>query len=191
MLVTQESLGFIPMGTKIYLKNKQLVEVQNLKFGDEILSISIFNENSGSLIDTYYKYFDNEEIKITIDQLYISSSYITDIRYQGHSDKNIVEIDNFGHIEQNQPFLVMNKFTGENIFKVKNISRLDFNNESDSEYMVSLEKDIKTDTKDFFIFNDKIKNISIVENKIPLFSMSLSNGNFYVTENMILLGTNI
>lgn len=190
MLLTKIPLGFIPIGTKIYLKNKELIEVENLKFGDEILSISILNENLKSPIDVYNEYLSTKK-EIAIEQLQISSSYITDIRYFGYSNNNIISIDNLGHIEKDQLFLVMSGVEDKNIVTVKNKERLDFNDESNPEYIISLEKDIKTDTKDFFIFSNKINSISPTDNKIPLFSMSLSNSNFYVTENMILLGRNI
>jgi hypothetical protein len=190
MLLTKIPLGFIPIGTKIYLKNKELIEVENLKFGDEILSISILNENLKSPIDVYNEYLNTKK-EIAIEQLQISSSYITDIRYVGYSNNNIISIDNLGHIEQGQLFLVMHKHEDKNIIITKNKEGLDPNFEINSQYVVSLEKDIKTDTKDFFIFSNKINSISLIDNKIPLFSMSLSNSNFYVTENMILLGRNI
>ena len=70
------------------------------------------------------------------------------------------------------------------------MNTLNINNEPELEYFVSLEKDIKTDTEDFFVFDKQIKSASLTTSKAPLFSMSLSNGNFYVTENMILLGKN-
>ena len=41
MSINNEAFGFIPIGTKIYLKNRELVEIENLKFGDEILSVNL------------------------------------------------------------------------------------------------------------------------------------------------------
>ena len=56
MSINNEAFGFIPIGTKIYLKNRELVEIENLKFGDEILSVNLLGEDIESSAEIYFKY---------------------------------------------------------------------------------------------------------------------------------------
>jgi len=191
MSITNLQPGFIPIGTKIYLKNKQLIEIENLKFGDEVLSINILNENIKSNIDTYYRYFENNDLSINMDQLNISSSHITDIRYCGYSGENIFFINELEKMADEQPLLIMEKNGDLDVVKLKTRTSLTISEDLSSSYIISLEKNIQTDTKEFFNFNNKITSTTLLKNPVPLFSMSLSNGNLYVTENLILLGRNI
>ena len=203
MSINNEAFGFIPIGTKIYLKNRELVEIENLKFGDEILSVNLLGEDIESSAEIYFKYCNNNKIKINPEQLQISSSYITDIRHYGQYNHKIISLsdidNNVSLVHESQLFLTVNTLVqgkgdalveDEKIVKIKTVNTLNINNEPELEYFVSLEKDIKTDTEDFFVFDKQIKSASLTTSKAPLFSMSLSNGNFYVTENMILLGKN-
>jgi len=185
-------LGFIPIGTKIYLKNKELVKVEDLKFGDEVLSIKILDDSIKNSFDMHCKYLKpkNTEI-IDIDKIQLSSSYITNIKFSGYSDKDTYLINNIDYVDKNQMMLIMEVLEDDKRIKIKTANTLDLSAISYNKYSGSLEKDIKTDTKDFIVFDNKINSCILASDKIPLFSMSLLDNEFYITENLILFSRSI
>jgi hypothetical protein len=48
-------MGF-PIGTKVYLEDKTLKNIEDLQFGDKVLSIKIKNSENLSPSEFYYKY---------------------------------------------------------------------------------------------------------------------------------------
>lgn len=59
--------SYLTAGTKIYLDDFSLVNVEDLKFGDKVLSLKIIDNKNNNPVDFYYNYINNNDIKF--DQL--------------------------------------------------------------------------------------------------------------------------
>lgn len=176
--------GFIPAGTKIYLKNKQLINIEHIKFGDEVLSIKILDGDLTNPLDIYEKYINVKDKKeIDLEKIKFSSSFVTDIRLLGHKQEELIMINNSNVIDKDQPVIFKND---KNKFEINTCSNL-LNNNLDMLF-VSISNE---ENKEEFTFNDSVKNSKPTQNKFPCFSMILSNNNFYITESAILLGRNL
>ncbi len=186
--------GFIPIRTKLYLKNRELVNVENLKFGDEILSIKLLDTEITNPADIFYKYFISKDIKrIYKNDLELSSSIITNICRVDSSKNDLVKVNDNEAIFNNQIFIASDPNPDSSEIQLLRTAWLTSESSLDLSKIAPgyLNKDIKTDTKNILLFDKEISSCSVVNEKLPMFSISLSNNNFYLTENFILLGASV
>lgn len=177
--------GFIPAGTKIYLKNKQLINIEHIKFGDEVLSIKVLDDDLKTPLDIYEKYINvKNKTELDLDKVKVSSSFVMDIRLLGHKQEELIMINNSNVIDKDQPVLFKNN---KNKFEINTCSNLLNNNNLDMLF-TSIDNQ---ENKENFIFNISVKDSKPTQNKFPCFSMILLNNDFYITESAILLGRSL
>lgn len=177
-------LGAIPLSEKIYLSNKTLVNAEDLKVGDKVLSLKILDEDIKDSIDFYEKYIKEKK---QIDNFELSEATVYSVYLDRESRGKFLKIGNqFIHHgqyiaasyseEENSP--IFGFFRSWNISHVKNSNNLK---------ILKLKKDFSTlDLEELKIFD--YQDFDSTEELLESDSVSINivGGHFYFTENFIL-----
>lgn len=192
-------ISAIPEGTKIYLQDKTLVPVEDLKFGSELLSLKVddFSIDSGN--DFYNKYVKNSKItnKILSDKLSIDSATVCEIKKISKNllINNSVSINPILSIFYNNDiycitkneFLNMKSESNEKIIELENPNDILFS--SFKIFGMTIDYIDNMFIENSYISSFKKDNIYIPFNKdCNYYSISLSKNYFYFSEHACFVG---
>lgn len=197
----------LPFGTKVYLEDKTLKKVQDLKFGDKVLSIKINDEECSNHSELYTKYLkkDNNDSTRYIEKelISLSSTYVYSVftikdytSFIGLNDNIVSEIT---------PVLISKTKSDPQQFYIKDsrdMSVIIKNSESENDkYYIqslaaqsfSLNKNIDND--EVFIDSENLlfqKQITQVNSNIknqPSVNVVLLDNHLLITEHFICFGS--
>jgi len=182
-------LGAIPLSEKIYLSNKTLVNAEDLKVGDKVLSLKILDEDIKDSIDFYEKYIKEKK---QVDNFQLSEATVYSVYLDKESRGKFVKMGNqFVHHGQ----YIATAMSEGKVFSKENPPILDFYKSWTVPHIkgltnikiVKLKKDFSTlDLEEFKIFDyqDFDSTEELLESNS--FSINIVGGHFYFTENFIL-----
>lgn len=188
--------GSLPIGTKIYLENKKLINIEKLKVGDKLLSLKVDDVEINNANDFYLKYVAQNN-NIEIDKMSFSAATVSNI-YLIKDDQSNDLYNKTMYI--NNP-VIARFFKNQcivshlsNILKVENNIIFDEENKSYKNFDNFKTFKIKSYKEDFLdtLFTDN--NVEIDDNRYtefnisPYYSISLRDNYFYFTEGMCLVG---
>jgi hypothetical protein len=179
--------GSIPIGTKIYLSDKTLIKVEDLKIGDEVLSIKILDDEIEDLFDLYKKYLYSHKEFISSFKINFTKAKVSN-KLLDKTSREFVFINDVP-IGRNKIILVADeKFYSGNdkILNYTIASAQKILQKSNNFKISSINIDFSTSEDTFFI-NNHINNISLKTNETPSFNLSIIGGDFYFTENFIIM----
>jgi hypothetical protein len=193
----------LPIIEKVYLADKTLSYVQDLKVGDKILSLKITEQNVNSISDIYKNYINNGQrffSNYEIGEATIFSAEKKDyVRFDQFKNKKIV---NSQYIITRPFFLYnvtnLNQDIAENslmISTTKEIKKSYANSEKIYNNVDEIELSYQTAQLSKNVFSDPDRIIDFQStgkiNKFPslstAYSLSIVGGHFYFTENFIVL----
>lgn len=180
--------GALPLGTKIYLENKSLVNIENLRVGDKVLSLKIDDSDIKNSKDFYLKYVLSDNM-IELNNLEVSSATVSKV--------NILK-DRYDSFYYSKSMYVNNPIIArviDNKISVSHVNdkKRELFNISNTEYKKI--KDFKT--YELPSYSEDIVNkiltgtetdISFKMTASPYISISLKDNYFYFSENLCLVG---
>ena len=195
----------LPFGTKVYLENKTLKKVEDLNFGDKVLSVKIEDPectNHSNLYSKYLKKDESSNIKYIEKQtISLSSTYVYSV-FKHKNYTNFISLNN-KVISAITPFLISKTKMSPEMFYIKDsrdiVSKI--NNSEDDQYFMQYlgaqSFDINTNAldKNIFIDSDNVflqKQIESVELNIkpqPAVEVILLDNHLLVTENFLCFGS--
>lgn len=182
-------LGAIPLSEKIYLSNKTLVNAEDLKVGDKVLSLKILDEDIKDSIDFYEKYIKEKK---QVDNFQLSEATVYSVYLDKESRGKFVKMGNqFVHHGQ----YIATSMPEGRVFSKESHPILDFYKSWTVPHIkgltnikiVKLKKDFSTlDLEELKIFDyqDFDSTEELLESNS--FSINIVGGHFYFTENFIL-----
>jgi hypothetical protein len=195
----------LPFGTKVYLENKTLKKVEDLVFGDKVLSVKIEDSECTDHSSLYRKYLkkdsDSNNKYIEKQAISLSSTYVYSIFKQKHY-ANFIDLNN-NIISAIWPFLVSKTFENPEKIYIKDsrdmVHRM--NDSEDEKYFMqylgaqSFGINSNSLNKNIFIDSDNVflqKRIDCVELNVkpqPVVGVVLLDNHLLVTENFICFGS--
>lgn len=193
----------LPFGTRVYLEDKTLKKVEDLKFGDKVLSVKIKDDECTNHSELYSKYSKKDEFFSTksIDKTLISlsSTHVYSVLINRRSSE--LKSLNNKIMSSITPLLISKTGTSPEMFYIK-----DFNNiaarkdatDNDQYYMQYLGAQffsISENNKNVFIDNDnwllqnKIEDINLTISPQPSVDIVLLDNHLLITENFICFGS--
>ena len=195
----------LPFGTKVYLEDKTLKKVEDLSFGDKVLSFKIKEDTSLNHSEFYYKYTKKDSIgnhkSIKVKDLELSSATV----YSVFLDKQKTDFISFNNnlISSIQPVLISKNMESLEEFFLKDsrdiIAKMQEANNTESYLIPSLaaqsfsinadilNKNIFIDSDNIFLQN-QIKTFEVNLEAQPGISILLLDNHFLITENFICFG---
>lgn len=183
--------GSVPIGTKIYLEDKSLANIESLSIGDRVLSLELKDNEIKKPLDFYLKYV-NSNVPIKKSDLSFSYAVISNINVL-KNEKSSFSYDQYMYI--NNPIVA--NFENNEIYlwhaKSKNFERKEITIEKYNNIDNFVKFKIPS-YPDGFIENILNENNTIEKtnmsefNSSPYFSISLKNNYFYFTDQLCLLG---
>lgn len=178
-------LGAIPLSEKIYLSNKTLVNAEDLKVGDKVLSLKILDEDIKDSIDFYEKYIKEEK---QVDNFELSEATVYSVYLDKESRGKFVKIGN-QFIHHGQYIAAGQFFEGTNapIFGFYKSWTIPHLSNLDNVKILKLKKDFSTldlDQLKIFDYQDFDSTEELLESDSV--SINIVGGHFYFTENFIL-----
>lgn len=180
-----------PFGTKVYLYNKELINIEDLKVGDRVLSFK--NKNNvlmnQSELYAYHKTKDSNEYVVPMNKndLELSYAYVYSI-FINRLDKNLISL-NGNELSKNTVILNaknIKRFSDNDIYLHSPYGILERINDGDKYFMQKLNLDEDVDS----IFNeDELISYNLDVSSKPSASIILNGNNFYCTENFVVLGS--
>jgi hypothetical protein len=178
-------LGAIPLNEKIYLSNKTLVNAEDLKIGDKILSLKILDEDIKDSTDFYEKYIKEEK---RVDKFELSEATVYSVYLDKESRGKFVKTGN-QFIHHGQYIAVGEFWTDKNIpifgfyksWTIPHLSNLD------NLKILKLKENFTTynlEELKIFDYQDFDSTEELLEGNS--FSINIVGGHFYFTENFIL-----
>ena len=195
----------LPFGTKVYLENKTLKKVEDLTFGDKVLSVKIEDIECTNHSSLYSKYLKKDEYSnnrhIEKQAISLSSTYVYSIFKHKHYT-NFVSLNN-SLISGITPFLISKTSKDPELFYIKDsrdiISKI--NDGEDEKYFIqylgaqsfgintnSLNKNIFIDLDSVFLQN-KIENVELNIKPQPAVEVVLLDNHLLITENFLCFGS--
>lgn len=195
----------LPFGTKVYLENKTLKKVEDLTFGDKVLSVKIEDPECTNLSNLYIKYLKKHKSlnnkHIERQAISLSSTYIYSIFKHKHYT-NFVSLNN-QLISDITPFLISKSSQDPEIFYLKDsrdiIPKID--DSGNKKYFIqylgaqsfgintnSLDKNIFIDLDNVFLQN-KIESVELHIEPQPAVEVILLDNHLLITENFICFGS--
>lgn len=176
------SIGHLPSDTKIYLSNKKLVNIKDIKIGDAVLSLKLPNIENKTRFD-FLSYFIDKDLSDIENNFEISQSYVTSVSHI----KNNINFLLFNNclIYKNQPVLIYDK----GIPKIMIANELvDMINEDRD--LLKAKVNIEEENLNIFIKEKIDKPVSEQSDQIS-FYLNLLDNHLYFTENFIIFGGNL
>jgi len=196
----------LPFGTKVYLEDKTLKKIEDLKFGDKVLSIKIKDEELLNHSNFYYKYAKKDNTgnqnNIKINKLDFCSATVHSIFL--HKQKtDFISFNNI-LLSSTNPILISKTAVDPNEFFLKDsrdiIAKLQ-NNINNEKYFIQslaaqsfnigsdvLNKNIFIDLDNPFLQNEIVDfDLNIISQ--PAISVVLLDHHFLLTENLISFGS--
>lgn len=184
-------LGAIPLSEKIYLSNKTLVNIEDLKVGDKILSLKVLDNNIKDSIDFYEKYIKKEK---QVDNFELSEATVYSVYLDKESKGKFVKMGNqFVHHGQ---YIAAGQFSDIELKdEEKNIPIFGFYkswtiphlSNLDDLKILKLKQNFSTDDEEnlkIFDYQDFDSTEELLESDSA--SINIVGGHFYFTENFIL-----
>jgi hypothetical protein len=195
----------LPFGTKVYLENKTLKKVEDLNFGDKVLSVKIEDPECANHSNLYNKYLKKDESSnnkyIEKQTISLSSTYVYSV-FKHKNYTNFISLNN-KVISAITPFLISKTEIAPERFYIKDsrdmVPRMnDIENEQYfMQYLGAQSFEINTNAldKNIFIDSDNVflqKQIESVELNIkpqPAVEIVLLDNHLLVTENFLCFGS--
>jgi hypothetical protein len=195
----------LPFGTKVYLEDKTLKKIEDLTFGDKVLSVKIEDPECIDHSSLYRKYLKKDSSSnnnyIEKQAINLSSTYVYSVFKHKHYT-NFISLNN-KIISTTTPFLVSKTFENPEKIYIKDsrdmVQRI---NDSEDEkyfmqYLGAQSFGINADSlnKNIFIDSDNVflqKRIDSVELNIkpqPAVDVVLLDNHLLVTENFLCFGS--
>jgi hypothetical protein len=197
----------LPFGTKVYLEDKTLKKVQDLKFGDKVLSIKINDKECLNHSELYAKYLKKDNNDST---RYIEKELISLSSTNVYSVFTIKDYTSFIGLNNNvvseiTPVLISKTKSDPQQFYIKDsrdMSAIIKNSESESDkyYLQSLaaqsfslnknidNSEVFIDSENF-LFNEQITQIDSNIKNQPSVSVVLLDNHLLITEHFICFGS--
>lgn len=171
--------GSFAVGTKIYMHDKTLKNIEDLNFGDSVLSLKIKNidiEDNFSFYNKYILHTEGNEISIPIDNAEFCTATVFSIKKIKSSPK-VFKINN-SIIGQNQFIAKISNLEDKEIFLAKNTT------------LGNTQLIAKFNIQDNVNFiPEPILKSEIIDN-VPMVSIGLLDNYFYFTENLMAVSLN-
>jgi hypothetical protein len=195
----------LPFGTKVYLENKTLKKVEDLNFGDKVLSVKIEDPECTNHSNLYSKYLKKDESSdnkyIEKQTISLSSTYVYSV-FKHKNYTNFISLNN-KVISAITPFLISKTKMSPDRFYIKDSRDMvpkinDRENEQYfMQYLGAQSFDINTNALDrnIFIDSDNVflqKQIESVELNIkpqPAVEVILLDNHLLVTESFLCFGS--
>jgi hypothetical protein len=179
-------MGF-PIGTKVYLENKTLKNIEDLQFGDKILSIKIKNTENLSPSEFYYKFRTSnttpQEFSIKNKDVVLCSATV----YSVFVDKNFKNFNSLNEkmLLNTSPILIQTDFESEDMYlkNVNDIINILTSDQSLQYFIKSLDANHLNIDQSFLEIKIDNFNLNIV--KQGLVSLELLDNYFFLTEDFI------
>jgi hypothetical protein len=179
-------MGF-PIGTKVYLENKTLKNIEDLQFGDKVLSIKIKNSNNLNPSEFYYKYITSngtpKALSIKNEDVVLCSATV----YCVFIDKNLKTISSLNekNLLGTNSILMQTEFESEDMYlksvnKIINTLKFD---QSFQYYIKSLNANYSNMDQSFLQI--KIDNFTLETDTQGLVYLELLDNYFFLTEDFI------
>ena len=179
-------MGF-PIGTKVYLEDKTLKNIEDLQFGDKVLSIKIKNSKNLSPSEFYYEYITSngtpKALAIKNEDVVLCSATV----YCVFIDKNVKTISSLNEKELlgTNSILMQTEFESEDMY-LKNVNKiintLKFD-QSFKYYIKSLNANYPNTDQSFLQI--KIDNFTLETDRQGLVYLELLDNYFFLTEDFI------
>lgn len=178
--------GSLSINEKIYLSNKTLIEVKNLKVGDKILSLKIKDDEIKDIVDIYKKYIIQNK---PIENFEVSESEVYSISINNKKTTPFIEL-NKSSINHYKYIAVESRFVSN--FILQNAYILNFISDEYKRKIKKLNPIFSTENlENLEIFIDydynKNKNKEYHDSSIKI---DIVDGHFYFTENFVIFAGN-
>lgn len=195
----------LPFGTKVYLEDKTLKKIEDLTFGDKVLSVKIEDSECIDHSSLYRKYLKKDSSSnndyIEKQAISLSSTYVYSV-FKHKNYTNFISLNN-KIISTTTPFLVSKTFENPEKLYIKDsrdMVQIMKNGEDEKYFMQYLGAQsfvINTNSlnKNIFIDSDNVflqKRIESVELNIkpqPAVDVVLLDNHLLVTENFLCFGS--
>jgi len=179
-------MGF-PIGTKVYLENKTLKNIEDLQFGDKVLSIKIKNSENLNPSKFYYKYITSnttpQALSIKNKDVILCSATV----YSVFVDQNFTSFNSLNDkkLLSTNPILIQTDFESEDMYlkNVNNIINILTSDQSLQYFIKSLDSNHLN--IDRLFLETKIDNFNLNIVKQGFVSLELLDNYFFVTEDFI------
>lgn len=195
----------LPFGTKVYLENKTLKKVEDLNFGDKVLSVKIEDPECTNHSSLYSKYLKRDESSknryIEKQAISLSSTYVYSV-FKHKNYTNFISLNN--HIVSKiDPVLVSTTDKNPEIFRIVDPQPIvvEMERNQDTKYFVqslagqsfginqnSLDKNIFIDADNVFL-QKEIKKIEVNIKPQPAVDIVLLDNHLLITENFLCFGS--
>jgi hypothetical protein len=195
----------LPFGTKVYLENKTLKKVEDLVFGDKVLSVKIEDPNCANHSSLYSKYLKNHEHlnkkNIKKQEISLSSTHVYSV-FKHKNYANFISLNN-NIISITNPFLISRAPLNPEIFYIKDSKYIvpAIKNDKDTQYFIqylgaqsfginknSLDRNVFIDPDNVFL-QKKIENIELNIKPQPAVDVVLLDNHLLITENFLCFGS--
>jgi hypothetical protein len=195
----------LPFGTKVYLENKKLKKVEDLVFGDKVLSVKIEDSECTNHSDLYSKYLKNHEHlnkkNVKKQEITLSSTYVYSV-FKHKSYANFVSLNN-NIISLTKPFLISRTSLDQELFYIKDSDYIvpAIKNDQDTQYFIqylgaqsfginknSLDRNVFIDSDNVFL-QKKIESIELNIKPQPAVDIVLLDNHLLITENFLCFGS--
>lgn len=181
-----KSTMYIPIKSKIYLKNRQLIEVKDLKVGDELLSLRVDEFKNKNIFQIISEYLNHKINHIDEKKLELSSTYVTNINIMSNEKMtNSFLFFDQELIHRNLEIIscIDNKIKLVSAFKL-----IDFIENQNIVLVSKLNNDDENNTNSFIkSYQTKIEKNNNLNNQ-KLCSIETLDNHLLFTENFIILG---
>jgi hypothetical protein len=181
-------MGF-PIGTKVYLENKTLKNIEDLQFGDKVLSIKIKNSENLNPSEFYYKYITSkttpQALSIKNEDVILCSATV----YSVFVDKNFINSSfnslNDKRLLSTNPILIQTDFESGDMYlkNVNNIINILISDQSLQHFIKSLDPNHLNIDRSFLETKIDSFNLNITEQSFV--SLELLDNYFFLTEDFI------
>lgn len=180
--------GSLSINEKIYLSNKTLVEVKNLKVGDKILSLKVKDDEIKDIVDIYKKYIvENEPIKnFEISESEVYSVYINNEKTTPFIELNKFPINHYKYIAVDYTSNFSKNFILREAYM---LTLIDDEHKRKIRKLNPLFSTENLENLEIFIDYDysKNKNKEYHDSSIKI---DIVDGHFYFTENFVVFAGN-
>jgi hypothetical protein len=179
-------MGF-PIGTKVYLEDKTLKNIEDLQFGDKVLSIKIKNSENLNPSKFYYKYITSnttpQSLSIKNEDVILCSATV----YSVFVDQNFTSFNSLNdkRLLSTNPILIQTDFESEDIYlkNVNNIINILTSDQSLQYFIKSLDPNHLNIDRSFL--ETKIDSFNLNIAKQGFVSLELLDNYFFLTEDFI------
>ena len=175
------NLGHLPLDTKIYLSNKELVDIKKIKIGDEILSLKLKGSENKTKFD-FLCDFLNKDLSNIEDGFELSKTYVTSVG----TVKGEINFLLFNEclIYKDQPVLIYQNSTPKIIVANEIIDLI-----KQDRYILKTRFNYENESNIFI--KEKIENSINTEIQRSSFYLNTLNNDLFFTEHYVIFGGNV